>query len=281
MRLKRYNKKTKPICVTKCDEYYLKDITDINITSFPNDTYIRDLIKSYRESGDSKYLKTLTEIFSKYVVSIANSYQRSGLPLSDLISEGMLGLYAAIENFRLEGSTKFITYSNYVIARNIVDALDLNHNIVWLPKHIRVQNNKNNLKIRKLQQIDRFDSENIIERQNLASKLNSIAKLIYTSDLERSEADVFCKDSEAEKLFDKLSLEKDLKFIFSKLLTPIETNVIIYKFGLFGNPKIEFMETLATRLNISVEEAIRSYRKAFKLLSKNAAKNILIKYLDN
>ena len=51
------------------------------------------------KQGNRRALKELTEANLRFVVSVAKDYQGQGLPLTDLINEGNLGLIKAAERF--------------------------------------------------------------------------------------------------------------------------------------------------------------------------------------
>ena len=57
------------------------------------------------------------------VNNIAKHYVNRGVNLFDLIREGNLGLTHALENFELEGSSRFSTYAARCIRRNIERAI--------------------------------------------------------------------------------------------------------------------------------------------------------------
>lgn len=69
-----------------------------------------ELSKKIQE-GDRNALNELVEANLKFVVSMAKKYANSGVPMSDLISEGNLALYKAAEKFDPAMKKKFITYA--------------------------------------------------------------------------------------------------------------------------------------------------------------------------
>ena len=62
------------------------------------------------KAGERRALKELTEANLRFV-SVAKDYQGQGLPLTDLINEGNLGLIKAAERFDESRGFKFISYA--------------------------------------------------------------------------------------------------------------------------------------------------------------------------
>jgi RNA polymerase primary sigma factor len=129
------------------------------------DSYFRDIEKSMGlsaeeeidlaekiQAGDESALKKLVEANLRFVVSVAKQYQNCGLPLSDLIGAGNLGLMTAAKRFDGEKGFKFISYGVWWIRQTILQDLAENSRIVRLPLNRIGELTKINKEIAKLEQ---------------------------------------------------------------------------------------------------------------------------------
>lgn len=71
--------------------------------------------RKWLDDGDHEAADVLIRANLRYVVAIALTYRRYGLPLADLIAEGNFGLVHAISKYNPDRGTRFVTYAAYWI----------------------------------------------------------------------------------------------------------------------------------------------------------------------
>ena len=86
--------------------------------------------------GDFNARQAMIEHNLRLVVSIAKNYLGRGLPMTDLIEEGNLGLMHSISKFEPERGFRFSTYASWWIRQNIERAIMHQARLVRLPVHI-------------------------------------------------------------------------------------------------------------------------------------------------
>ena len=83
------------------------------------------LLKVVQEKGtDCDEMKQLEKANMRYVVSVANQYQKRGLTLEKLIEAGNEGLKKAAMKYDASRGFKFIAYAIWWIRQSILQAIE-------------------------------------------------------------------------------------------------------------------------------------------------------------
>ena len=84
----------------------------------------------WKEHRDQAALHKITTAHMRLVISMASKFRHFGLPLSDLIQEGHVGLLEAAARFEPEREVRFSTYATWWIRASMQDFILRNWSIV-------------------------------------------------------------------------------------------------------------------------------------------------------
>lgn len=108
-----------------------------------NITYSTPLsLEEEKECADTGNWEKLVNANLKFVVTVAKKFQNKGLPLSDLIAEGNIGLIHASHLYKSEYNVKFITYAVWHISEAIRRAIHYKADTVRVPVSQKLTYNK-------------------------------------------------------------------------------------------------------------------------------------------
>lgn len=114
-------------------QMYLKEIGKVPLLSGEEEV---ELAKR-KEKGDREAERKLIEANLRLVVSIAKKFTGAkGLSLLDLIQEGNIGLFRAVEKFEYRKGYKFSTYATWWIRQAITRALADQSRTIRIPVHM-------------------------------------------------------------------------------------------------------------------------------------------------
>ncbi len=111
---------------------YLREISKTPLLTIQEEIELAARIKE----GDGEARAHMIRANLRLVVKIAQDYSNYGLPVTDLISEGNIGLMKAVERFDPEKGGKLSTYAAWWIKQSIKRALANQSKTIRLPVHM-------------------------------------------------------------------------------------------------------------------------------------------------
>lgn len=263
-------------------EAYLRDIGDIPRLSEQEE---RQLFARLAR-GDKKARNAIVQSNLRLVVKIAKKYSKLGLPLTDLIEEGNLGLVRAAEKFDLTKGCKFSTYASWWIKQFIMRALANQGKTIRLPVYMvdriaRVERAVRKFKSQfgrdpstaEIAEMVKIPEEKVADIFKIARTTESISAQLgegqeVIDTIENTSA------IRAEKVIAHVMLQEELIDLLSHL-KPREMQVLSMRYGLDGEPPMKLKE-IGDQLTISRERVRQIEQVALHKLKKiMKAKHIL------
>jgi RNA polymerase primary sigma factor len=110
-------------------DQYLYEVSKTPLLTAQQEIAIARLV----QAGDAEAMQELVKRNLRFVISVAKKYQNRGLPLTDLIGEGNLGLLTAARKFDPDQGVKFISYAVWWIRQAILASLARQGRTVRVP----------------------------------------------------------------------------------------------------------------------------------------------------
>lgn len=271
--------------ITKRDtaslDKYLQDISKLPIISAEEETVLAQRIRA----GDQSALDSLTKANLRFVVSVAKQYQNKGITLSDLISEGNIGLVKAAMKFDETRGFKFISYAVWWIRQSIMQAISDQSRVIRLPLNkISLLN-----KIIKAQ----VTLEQKLERKPTSAEISELLGDVSTGDVELTlnssawhvSTDTPLPGSEEQSILDVVvdpeQIKTDAALIQSSLtieitrilstLTSREREIVLLYYGIGSKNSLSLVE-IAEKYELTTERVRQIKEKAVRKL-KHSSRN--------
>ncbi len=232
------------------------------------------------ERGDLDAKTRMINANLRLVVAQARRYQGHGLPLEDLVQEGMLGLIRAVEKFDWRKGFKFSTYGTLWIRQAIQRGLQNSGRTIRVPVHVA----QRQVKVRKVESelalklgreptdeevalVAELPIDQVTEVRELSAAITSLDQPVG-DDGETALGDLLKSDERGpeERATDNWR-DAQVAEVLAKL-PEMERNVIQLRFGLGGDEPRTVRQTGA-ELGITTSQAGELERRALTTLARN------------
>ena len=236
-------------------------------------------VRKHLDEGH-RYKAKMVEHNLRLVISIALKYQNRGLPFTDLIQEGNMGLVKAVEKFEWRRGYKFSTYATWWIRQSIQRAIANQAKVVRVPVYMAevvntVTNARNQLKkdlsrdptIEELAAEAKLSVEVVMEVENLMHEQASVESLGGEGVDVNEVLGGFQDQAKSEEASREAKLPELREKVDSALrsLAEREKEVLILRFGLLDGVK-RTLDEVGRHLKVTRERIRQIEMKALKKL---------------
>lgn len=265
---------------------YLKEIEKIPLLDRDEEYKLAVMAKK----GDSYARNRLVESNLRFVVSIAKQYQNRGLPLSDLISEGNIGLLTAMDKFEPEKGYHFISYAVWWIRQSILKAIGEKSRMIRLPMNrtadlVQILQAKTNLEengyndasIEDIAAECGMTKDQVLEVMQMSREVSSLDAPVGAEE-DSSFGDFI--ESDLQKP-DEVVMDEALKESVKRILDTLperERGIIALRFGLEGKKPMSLKE-VGELYNLTKERIRQIEKKVLGQLSEDSIVQDLKAYI--
>jgi RNA polymerase primary sigma factor len=230
------------------------------------------------ERGDAAAKELMINSNLRLVISIAKRYQRQGLPLGDIVQEGVIGLNRAVEKFDWRRGFKFSTYATWWIRQACQRAVSGQADTIRVPTHVHERRVKLSTTRRRLEielgreptraelaeatELTLQHVDEALDAAEAAVSLNRPVGSEETSEL----GDLFADDTgpdPAEEAVESVRRQEIRRAVAA--LPEEERRVLELRFGFDGEPAS--LEAISRELGLTRERVNKLQASAFEKLA--------------
>ena len=244
-------------------------------------------------AGDFAARQSMIEHNLRLVVSIAKGYLGRGVPMSDLIEEGNLGLMHAITKFEPERGFRFSTYATWWIRQAITRSIADQARTIRIPVHmIETINKMNRISRQHLQEFGfEPDASLLAEKMEIPEdKIRKIMKIAKEpismetpiGDDDDSHLGDFIEDSNNTAPVDA-AMQAGLRDVVKDILdglTPREAKVLRMRFGIEMSTD-HTLEEVGKQFDVTRERIRQIEAKALRKLKHPSRSDKLRSFIDS
>lgn len=267
---------------------YLKEINKVPLlTRAEEDTYARAAAV-----GDKRAKDMLVKSNLRFVVNVAKRYRNQGMPLSDLISEGNIGLINAIERYDVDKGYHFISYAVWWIRQAILKAICEKSRMIRLPLNranelVQIEKARRyigagmseDMELTEIARMLDMDAAHVADLVNVSRDLVSLETPVF-DERDSSVLGDFVENSNY-RTPDEYVIERGLRDDINgvlETLTEKEREVVQYRFGLNGRRAMSLKE-IGDRFHLTKERIRQIEKAALKRLSVPGRAEVLEGYV--
>ena len=269
---------------------YLVEISRIPMISAEEEVELAQTIRAGGRKADKAREKLVTANL-RFVVSVAKQYQHQGLPLTDLINEGNIGLITAADRFDDTRGFKFISYAIWWIRQNILQAIADNSNIVRRPQsQIAISNKIKTATNEFLQRHQRYPSADELS-EIIELEIEKIEKAIQgeahvasidaplADDESQTMVDTLASSSEyaADRQVDHESMCSDLMQVLCSVLNERERKIVIQSFGIGCQER--GLEDIGNDMGLTRERVRQIRERGIDKIRKSSQSRVLLRHI--
>ena len=267
---------------------YLKEVNRYPMITVDEEVILARKIKQSGIEAD-KARQRLVEANLRFVISVANQYRQPDMDLSDLISEGNIGLIKAAERFDDTRGFKFISYAVWWIRQSISSAICENGRIIRLPLNQQVLLNMYSILLQETMQTEQrkpavaeFAEFANISEDKADMLIGQTTKTLsmdatLSEDTDTSIGDLVSSGSKTDESLDKESLHQDIIDVLNHILSAKEKEILMRSFGI--NCKEEGLEEIGLAFGLSRERVRQIRDKALCKIRRSNKIGILARYI--